>query len=155
MKFISIVWNYFDSIPFELIKYLNDISEIQNITLMKLDSDFARFVYDIYSIDGIKKEYITFKIEEMERLSSRDILIIYHKINVPYLYYNKDKDCNISKVVELLKIDIRDKFNIVYNCTSSAPIIHSTDNDVETLSLSKIILKYGMNNYTESIKFSF
>jgi|GEM_PF-5837351 len=143
MLFASIVWNYFDGVPTEICTYLNNLSLIKEVFIIGFDSDFEKFVKDVYSRHEIKDQYVTNKILELKKLPNRDVLLITHEILEPELCYDTMKHTYYSQKCKILKKEIRKAFDQNYNCFDHSHIIHCTDNEVETLALLKILEKYS------------
>ncbi len=142
MLFVSIIWNYFGKIPVEICQSLNNLSPIRSITVLHLGSHFRKFIEDVYSFNKIKQEYISKKVMDLETLPYRDVLIIHHELSEPELVYDSKEHSFFSMKSRFLKDEIRARFNQAFNCIDNAPIIHSTDNERETLELTKTLRDY-------------
>jgi hypothetical protein len=142
MLFVSIIWNYFVTVPLGLCQYINKFSPIQRIIVLDVGSQLSQFVTDIYSCNTIKKEYVDRKIVDLKTLNSTTVMVLIHKISNPQIQFDQSLNKYYCSEIKNLKSQVRNRYNSKFNCLEKAPIIHSTDNDVETKKLLSILNRY-------------
>jgi len=143
LKFVCILWNYFDLTPISIINEIGVHASFLNISILHLESHFDNFVKEVYSIDGIFPEYIIYKIEHMKKKPYRKVFIVELDIIDPRLTFDKVKQKNISNSIITLKQSIRSKFDNNFDNDINNSIIHCTDNSDETNHLVSLVNIYS------------
>jgi hypothetical protein len=147
MGLISIIWNYFDEIPVEILTTFNQLSNIGRVDILALNELMPQFINDVYSIEEIKPEYVARKIDILSHLPKKAVLVIYHDLPGIDL---QERPSDLS-AIQFIKHQIRDLYDSAYQCAKHNPIIHTTDNWRQGELLEQLLVKYYRANEVSSV----
>lgn len=144
-------------------KYIEEILELINTDYMVLHyynykfqnkKDFSNSVLDIYTTDDIDPNKV--KNIKIKNMINHTFSYTYFKfyINEPN-FRKKDTGNKISKVVEVLKKKIRNKYKTKVNNYIHDIIIHISDNYEQTTDIKQIMKKYEKNKMDEFINLKY
>lgn len=151
MIFVSVIWNYFEEIPHNLIFDVADRTRVGSVELFRLNENLSRFIKRVYEIDNLDTNFIKLKIEALEKSRYRNVIVIIHEINSSNRFYDNDKKKYISKEAQIFKNELRKEFNVVYGCDENYPIIHTTDNEWEAQQMKLLIQDFRLLCLVERI----
>tara|TARA_Y100000768_G_C23987941_1_gene690156 strand:+ start:1616 stop:2512 length:897 start_codon:yes stop_codon:yes gene_type:complete len=144
-------------------KYIDEILELINTNHTVLHyynyefenkEDFSNSVLNIYTTDDVNPEKV--KNVKIKNMINHSFSYIYFKFYISEPNFRKKTtSSNISKDVEVLKKNIRDKYKTKINNYVHDIIIHISDNYEQTTAIEQIMKKYEKNRINEFINLKY